>query len=274
MTLERQIRRSAVPAAFPAVALSAVALSAVALAALTWPAAAAAGESGGAPVDLEQEREAVRQADLALARALGDHDRDRFRSLLDAEAVFLGAEVSRGPDAILETWAPFFDPETGMELEWTPTEVGVAASGELAWSIGDAVMTFRRGRSTEKRPGKYLTAWRKDAEGSWKIIGDGTLVIYPDASEVRDLRRALGGFWPPLTGLGGAVATRFEPPQIFEAASGDVAITIGRYSVEVEEGGESAGGSGGVLTLWKKTRDEGDQASRWVVAGQALSPPK
>ncbi|HEX9733855.1 MAG TPA: DUF4440 domain-containing protein [Thermoanaerobaculia bacterium] len=220
----------------------------------------------------EPAREAVLRRDGELAAVLEARDPGRFRAFFHPDAVFLGAEVSCGPDAIAAAWAPFFDPAGDMRLSWRPQEAGVAASGELAYSIGEAEMVFRHG--TERRGGKYLTIWRPDTEGEWKIAADGTLVIYPDGAEVRDLRRAFGGFWPPFQHLGGAVKVERQPETVVEAASGDLAYTIGRFAVEVRHGEEVTAASGGFLTLWKKARDAGDLWPRWVVVGEALTPPR
>lgn len=241
------------------------------LGALALLAALAAGPAASTE-NLDKERESVLRADADFAAALAAHDRERFRSFFHADAIFLGATVSRGADAIVAAWAPFFDPEGDLQLAWRPQEAGVAASGEFAYTIGDAEMVFRGG--SERRPGKYLTIWRRDAEGAWKIVADGTLVVYPDGDEVRDLRRAFSGFWRPFRALGGEVKVARKPETVVEAAAGDLAFTLGRYSIEVRDGDRTETGSGGYLTLWKKTREMNDLWPRWVVTAEAFSPPR
>jgi ketosteroid isomerase-like protein len=54
-------------------------------------------------------------------------------------------------------------------LRWEPTEVAVAASGELGWTVG----RWRLVREEEVlRRGNYVTLWKRDAEGRWKVAVD------------------------------------------------------------------------------------------------------
>lgn len=225
-----------------------------------------------AATEIDRAREAVLEADRAFAAAVAEHDRERFRSFFHDDAIFLGATVSHGAEAIVAAWAPFFDPEGDMRLTWRPRGAGVAGSGDFAYTTGDAEMVFRRG--AERRPGKYLTIWRRDAEGAWKIVADGTLLVYPDGGEVRDLRRALGGFWPPLRDLGGAVTITREPETVVEAASGDLAYAIGSYAIEARNGEQTTRGGGGYLAVWKKVREPNDLWPRWVTVAESYSPPR
>jgi len=81
-----------------------------------------------------------------------------------------GESAVKGKDAIrksLGDWAP------GMSLKWKPTGSGMAATGDLGYTYGE--FTFE---SKDKdghpvvRYGKYMTVWRKQKDGSWKIAAD------------------------------------------------------------------------------------------------------
>ena len=54
-----------------------------------------------------------------------------------------------------------------------PNSVGVALSGELGYTSGTTDLTFKdtSGKTLTKK-GNYLTVWKKDADGSWKVLFD------------------------------------------------------------------------------------------------------
>lgn len=81
-----------------------------------------------------------------------------------------GESAVKGRDAIrksLGEWAP------GMSLTWTPTGSAMAGSGDLGYTYGE--YTFK---SKDKdghpvvRYGKYMTVWKKQKDGSWKVAAD------------------------------------------------------------------------------------------------------
>jgi ketosteroid isomerase-like protein len=78
--------------------------------------------------------------------------------------------VSRTPD-MRKVWTDMLTPAT--TLTWTPGNVEVAASGEIAYDEGFYLMTTKvaKGKPVLDR-GKYLTVWKKQADGSWKAIAD------------------------------------------------------------------------------------------------------
>jgi ketosteroid isomerase-like protein len=80
-----------------------------------------------------------------------------------------GRDVIQGKAAIRELMEPLFShPENS--LRWEPIGGDMAASGELGYTYG---------RSTLHRPnaagetgdyfGKYVTIWKKQADGGWKV---------------------------------------------------------------------------------------------------------
>jgi ketosteroid isomerase-like protein len=59
-------------------------------------------------------------------------------------------------------------------LDWAPVYAGAAASGDLAYTIGNAVDTFTMADGTVQRAySKYLTLWARNADGAWRFIADG-----------------------------------------------------------------------------------------------------
>jgi hypothetical protein len=58
-------------------------------------------------------------------------------------------------------------------LAWAPVRAGVSSDGRLGWSTGP--WTWRRD-STQVEPdayGEYMSLWRRQANGQWKVVLDG-----------------------------------------------------------------------------------------------------
>jgi ketosteroid isomerase-like protein len=59
-------------------------------------------------------------------------------------------------------------------LAWTPVEAEVARSGDLGYTWGN--YEFRSEGPDGKRQityGKYISIWKKQTDGSWKVMLDG-----------------------------------------------------------------------------------------------------
>ena len=84
-----------------------------------------------------------------------------------------GAPLAVGPEAIRAAdRAMLADP--AFQLEFAADRVEVAASGDLAYTRGH--FTLRTTDPASRQPatiaGSYLTVWRKQADGSWKVLED------------------------------------------------------------------------------------------------------
>ena len=78
-----------------------------------------------------------------------------------------------GRAAIREFMAPAFAPDR-PSLEWTPTDAAVGASGDLGYTMGrwmSRVKTAEGGDSTVGS-GHYVTIWRRDSTGVWRVAVD------------------------------------------------------------------------------------------------------
>lgn len=133
--------------------------------------AAFAGVLLAVPLAADQAADELRAAEIAFAASVADRDLERFASFLDEEAVFVGATVLRGRQAILEGWSIFFS-EGGPELAWQPEIVEVRSDG-LGLSRGPYTLTARGAegsRSTSR--GTFTSIWRRREDGGWKILFD------------------------------------------------------------------------------------------------------
>ena len=125
--------------------------------------------AAGAPPE-----DAVRAADLALDAAAAAHDARAFGALVEEDAVFAGRRVSRGRAAVVEAWRPFLT-EGGPRLRWAPVRAGVAASGDLAFTVGRWTLEVAgAGGKVERAEGEYASVWRRGADGAWRALLDAT----------------------------------------------------------------------------------------------------
>ena len=117
---------------------------------------------------------AVTAADAAWERAVAGHDTLATIAAVEATGSVLSpnAPIATGPAAIRTmfdgVWAL-----PGLKLSWHATRVEAARSGELAYSSGTYEMTITGPKGTPiTDKGKYSTVWRKQADGSWKVVLD------------------------------------------------------------------------------------------------------
>lgn len=121
----------------------------------------------GTSVNVEQERSNL----LALDREWSGTTKDaaRFVSYFapDASAYTPGMPVVTGAEAIGKTFAGM-SAAPGFALSWTPTKADVSASGDMGSTAGTYEMSM--GGVTDK--GKYVTVWKKQPDGVWKVSDD------------------------------------------------------------------------------------------------------
>jgi ketosteroid isomerase-like protein len=114
------------------------------------------------------------KADAAFAQSVADKNRERFLSFIADAATFNGGTPNElhGRDAVMKAWGDFFEPN-GPTLTWSPTKGEVVGAGDVGYTTGRSVLrlTGAEGKITERR-GQYVTIWRKQADGSWKVVFD------------------------------------------------------------------------------------------------------
>jgi len=118
----------------------------------------------------EQE---VRQAEIEFDRAVAEGDVDRFADLVGEEAVFFGGTKLEGREAVVAAWQPFFDPDSGLSLRWSPDVVEVSSAGDLGVSRGNYRLTrIAEDGSVSVGVGTFVTVWKRSADGKWRAILD------------------------------------------------------------------------------------------------------
>jgi ketosteroid isomerase-like protein len=68
----------------------------------------------------------------------------------------------------------YFESLRSFSISWVPRDARVAASGDLGFTVGDAVVTSLgpTGAASQSFT-KYLTVWRKDLDGAWRVVVTG-----------------------------------------------------------------------------------------------------
>jgi uncharacterized protein (TIGR02246 family) len=91
----------------------------------------------------------------------------------DAALANPGAPLVTGRGEILKETA-LFAADPAMKVAFAADRIGVAASGDLAYTRGHFTLTMTD--PATKKPansaGNYLTVWKKQDDGSWKAIED------------------------------------------------------------------------------------------------------
>ncbi len=112
-------------------------------------------------------RDEVWKTETAFAKTMADRDHAKFTSFLAEETIFFGSKnVMRGKTAVADAWKRFFEGPTAP-FAWGPEKVGVLDSGTLAMSSGPVTDP-----ESGKRVGTFNSVWRRDKDGSWKIVLD------------------------------------------------------------------------------------------------------
>jgi len=118
--------------------------------------------------------DAIRAADAAWDKTYEAKDLAKAVAFCDEQGSLLwpNSPVATGKDAITKlTASAFAIPD--FKLVWHPDKAGVARSGDLGYTSGTYLWSFKdaSGKPASDR-GKYLTVWKKQGDGSWKVFFD------------------------------------------------------------------------------------------------------
>jgi ketosteroid isomerase-like protein/quercetin dioxygenase-like cupin family protein len=118
-------------------------------------------------VNVEQERSALLALDREWSQTTKDTDKFLSYFAPDASAYPQGMPVATGTAAIREAFTQM-SAMPGFSISWTPTKADVSAAGDLGYTAGTYDMTMAG--ASEK--GKYITTWKKQPDGAWKVVED------------------------------------------------------------------------------------------------------
>lgn len=117
---------------------------------------------------------------------------------------------------------------------WEPDAAAISVAGDFGWTIG------RWGNDAGGAPvwsGKYLSVWRKDPGGAWRVVADCS---YDP------------GFDKRLPGLTGAPRSYSrESERQFRSSAGDLEVSAGSW-LAIDDSGECGGK---YLSVWRRQAD-------------------
>jgi len=140
-----------------------------------------------APDSREADARALREGELAaFVRDWGGKDASRIAAHYtdDGNVMVPNSPTMAGKDAIGKTMKDALaDPNWSLALQ--PVQVEVSKGGDLGYTRGTYVLTATdpatKKSVTEK--GRFVTIFRKEADGSWKAIQDMSNAEAPAASK-------------------------------------------------------------------------------------------
>jgi ketosteroid isomerase-like protein len=116
--------------------------------------------------------DSLRAADEAWMRVYHAKDLAKSVAFCDEQASMLvpNTPIATGREALSKSIASDFAHD---DLTWHANKAGVASSGDLGYTSGTYEMTFKDASGkTDSDKGKYLTVWKREADGSWKMLFD------------------------------------------------------------------------------------------------------
>jgi ketosteroid isomerase-like protein len=127
-----------------------------------------------APDTREADIKAIKDVEIAWVKTAATKDVDAFVAYYadDSAVLMPNAPLFTGKPAITESLKPLLT-DPNFSLTFMATKVDVSKSGELGYTRGPYKMSFsdQRGNKFEDE-GKYLTIFRKQADGTWKAVED------------------------------------------------------------------------------------------------------
>jgi ketosteroid isomerase-like protein len=122
------------------------------------------------PQDKKPGTDLLFQLEAEFAHAVAEHGQAAFVTYFAEDGVELenGGGITTKEDMRKEPAWP-----EGTSLTWTPVKADMAASGDLGYTYGNYVFTAKNkeGKSVPTY-GKYMSVWKKQKDGSWKVVVD------------------------------------------------------------------------------------------------------
>jgi uncharacterized protein (TIGR02246 family) len=128
-----------------------------------------------APDTHDADVKAIRDVEAANVQAFAAKDIDKVGAFYadDASLSMPDAPVINGMVAIKTAFKPFLA-DKNFSVTFASDKVDVAKSGDLAYSQGTLTytMTDPKTKKVLTGKGKYVTVYKKQADGSWKAVAD------------------------------------------------------------------------------------------------------
>lgn len=128
-----------------------------------------------APPNPADVRASLIAADQAFAAATATKGLEGWMGAFDTTAIQMEPDVpfTPGLGAIRAAMDPAFA-DTSWRLTWVPTMAFASEAGDLGYTLGTWQSTrYNDAGRGQVTTGKYVTIWRKQADGGWKVVFDG-----------------------------------------------------------------------------------------------------
>lgn len=126
----------------------------------------------GSSVNVDQQRSALLALDREWSQTTTDLNKFLSYYAADASVYPQGMPIATGSDAIRDAMTKMTS-MPGFALQWSATKAEVSASGDLGYTTGAFQMTTNdaAGKPLSEK-GKYVTVWKKQSNGQWKVADD------------------------------------------------------------------------------------------------------
>ena len=129
----------------------------------------------GAAADTGAATEAVERTEQEMLAAFQAKDATKLASYYTPDAVLAtpGRPAASGGDAVSKALSDdFADPN--FKLSFANEKTEVAGSGDIAYTQGSFNVTYTnpQTKQAETGSGTYITVFKKQADGSWKVAAD------------------------------------------------------------------------------------------------------
>jgi len=136
-------------------------------------ASALALAAGCSPSGQEKFKSEIVAADKAFAeRSAKDGPKAAFLAYISTDGKLL-SDTRAGADAVNTLFKQL--PPTAT-LSWEPSFVDVSSSGDLGYTWGRYVLNVpnaKPGQPPYEKRGTYVTIWKRQPGGGWKVVLDG-----------------------------------------------------------------------------------------------------
>jgi ketosteroid isomerase-like protein len=125
-------------------------------------------------VSAKVDERVLLERDAEFDRVTAAEGMEGFLSFIADDAAFFpaNAPIVTGREAVGAAWVEVLT-TPGVSLRWQPIKAELARSGELGYTYGryQLTATDAEGQSVT-RYGKYVTIWKKQPDGAWRVVVD------------------------------------------------------------------------------------------------------
>jgi uncharacterized protein (TIGR02246 family) len=134
----------------------------------------AAGCNQAPPPDTRAaDAQAITDGGAQMLKAAQAHDVDGVAAAYADDAVVMpnDAPIATNKAEIRAVWAAMLAP--GVSLAWQSSKLEVATGGDIAYDQGTSTLTLTDAKGVSmSEHGKYLTEFKKQANGKWMVVED------------------------------------------------------------------------------------------------------